>query len=192
LTRTIPKVFVTRFFQLITARQFAEAERILERLKQKITMSERNRGYFQALYGMLLAQRNNDDRYAFLSNLNLKDKSELQSYRREFQRQSENHLHADYDKGFLSAWADYMRILSKLELPLAPVPNKNYAQKETKIEEAETEKKEKRKEPTDEGTKEAETEIKIEAEKEEIEAVEEAESVEMTEPRQSTLFDFAK
>lgn len=192
MTRTIPKVFVTRFFQLVTARQFAESERILERLKQKIQMSERNRGYFQALYGMLLTQRNNDDRYAFLSNLNPKDKRELRSYRREFQRQSEYHLHADYDRGFFSAWADYMRILFKLELPLASVPNKNYAQKEAEIEEAETEKKEERKESTHEGTKEAETEIKMEAEKEEIEAVEEAESVERTEPRQSTLFDFAK
>jgi len=176
----------------VTTRQFAEAERILERLKQKIQMSERNRGYFQALYGMLLAQRNNDDRYAFLSNLNLKDKRELRSYRREFHRQSEYRLHADYDRGFFSAWADYMRIVSKLELPLAPAPNKNYAQKETEIEEAEAEKKEEGKESTGKETKEVETEIKMEAEKEEIEVVKEAESVERTEPRQSTLFDFAK
>jgi len=192
LTRTIPKVYVTRFFQLVTTRQFAEAERILERLKQKMQMSERNRGYFQALYGMLLAQRNNDDRFAFLSNLNPKDKKELRSYRREFHRQSEYRLHADYDRGFFSAWADYMRILSKLELPLASIPNKNYVEKVREIEEAEPEKKEEGKEAMDEKTEEAKREIKMEAEKEEVEVTEEAESVERTEPRQSTLFDFSK
>jgi len=185
LTRTIPKVYVTRFFQLVTTRQFAEAERILERLKQKIQMSERNRGYFQALYGMLLAQRNNDDRYAFLSNLNMKDKKELQTYRREFLRQSEHHLHADYDRGFFSAWADYMRILPKLELPIVSIPNMNRVEKEAKVTEVEQEIKDEEKE----GVK---RETKVETKKEEIEKVEETESVEKIEPRQSTLFDFSK
>jgi hypothetical protein len=136
LTKTIPKLFVTRFFQLITTRQFAEAERILERIKQKITLSERNRGYYQALYGMLLTQRNNDDRYAFLTNPNMSTKKELHESRREFLRQSEHRLHADYDRGFFSAWADYMRILSKMEAAAVPMTdNKN--QEEKSVEEAE-------------------------------------------------------
>jgi len=192
LTYAIPKVYVTRFVQLVTSRQFAEAERVLERLKQKIKMNERNRGYFQALHGMLLAQRNNDDRYAFLSNLNLSDKKKLQSYRREFQKHSEHGLHADYDRGFFSAWADYTRILSKLELPPAPISNKNNVKKATEIEEAEAEKKEEGKEFTDEKTKGAEAEIRMKAEKEEIPKVEEVQSVERAGPRQSTLFDFSK
>ena len=122
MTRTIPKLFVTRFFQLITTRQFAEAERVLERIKQKITMSDRNRGYYQALYGMLLTQRNGDDRYAFLTNFDMADKKELHSSRREFLRQSEHRLHADYDRGFFSAWAEYMRILLKMEIaPAVPM-----------------------------------------------------------------------
>jgi len=149
---------------------------VLERLKQKIKMNEWNRGYFQALYGVLLAQRNNDDRYAFLSNLNLQDKKELLSYRREFHRQSEYRLHADYDRGFFSAWTDYMRILSKLELSPAPIPTKNNIQKDIEIEEEEPEKKEEVEESRNEKT----------------EVVEEAESVETVAPRQSTLVDFSK
>jgi len=193
LTKTIPKVYVTRFFQLVTTRQFAEAERILERLKQKIQMSERNRGYFQALYGMLLAQRNNDDRYAFLSNLNMKDKKELQVYRREFLRQSEHHLHADYDRGFFSAWADYMRILPKLELAIVSIPNMNRVEKEAKVTEVEEEiKAEEKNEAKDEEKEGVKRETKVETKKEEIEKVEETESVEKIEPRQSTLFDFSK
>jgi len=189
LSRTIPKVYVTRFFQLVTTRQFAEAERILERLKQKIQMNERNRGYFQALYGMLLAQRNNDDRYAFLSSLNVKDKKELKVYRREFLRQSEHRLHADYDRGFFSAWADYMRILPKLELAIISVPNKNRVEKEAEVTEpspqpetaiVDTE------EMKDEEKEEAERETEME------EKVEEIESAQKIESRQSTLFDFSK
>jgi len=192
LSKTIPRVFVTRFFQLVTARQFTEAQRILERLKHKILMNERNRGYFQALYGMLLTHRNNDDRYAFLSNLNLNDKKELKIYRREFQRQSEHRLHADYDRGFFSAWADCMLVLSKLELPSSSLPNKNNVQKEAQLKEAEKEKIEKGKDSLGEKIKEAKAEIKKEAEKEEMKKVEEAGSVERIEPRQSTLFDFSK
>jgi len=189
LTKTIPKVYVTRFFQLVTNRQFAEAERILERLKQKMQMSERNRGYFQALYGMLLAHRNNDDRYAFLSNLNIKDNKELQTYRREFLRQSANRLHADYDRGFFSAWADYMRILPKLETIVVSLPNKNQVEKEAEAPEIQPEiKAEEIKEEREETKKEK----KIEAEKTETEKIEETKNAEKIEPRQSTLFEFSK
>ncbi len=120
---SIPKAFVTSFFQLITARQFAEAERVLERIKQKITMSERNKGYYQALYGMLLAQRNGDDRYAFLTSMDMSAKKELSESRREFLRQSQHLLNADYDRGFFEAWADYMRILAKILVPTVSTGN---------------------------------------------------------------------
>jgi len=201
LTRVIPKVFVTRFFQLVTTRQFAEAERVLERLKQKMQMSERNRGYFQALYGMLLAQRNNDDRYAFLSSLNLSNKKELKAYRQEFLRQSERRLNADYDRGFFSAWADYMRILPKLEQTVVSMPNKNRVVKEaeapesrpeTIAEEGKEAKEEEKEEVKHEEIEEAKAEVKIEEKKEELAEPEELESAKKIEPKQSTLFDFSK
>jgi hypothetical protein len=114
----IPLAFVTRFFQLVTRRRFAEAERILERLKGKVSKTEWNTGYFQALYGILLARRSNDP-YVFLSNLDFGDKDKLRNYRRDFLKHARNRLHSDYDRGFFSAWADYMRILSKMDLNAA-------------------------------------------------------------------------
>jgi len=180
----IPSVYATRFFQLVTARQFAEAERILQRLRQKIQTTEWNRGYFQALYGMLLAQRSNDDRYAFLSNTNLSEKGELQSHRREFLKQARSRVHADYDRGYFSAWADYMRVLSKLDLNVSPVLKKNQ-QKEESAEEEETVKQE-LKEATAEESK---PEKKKDIEPEKVEVTEKAARVEL---RQSTLFDFSK
>lgn len=109
----ISRVFVTRFFQLATRRRFAEAERVLERIKLKVQETEWNRGYFEALSGILLTHKSNDE-YAFLQNLDLNNETELKKYRREFLKQSRNKIHADYDRGFFSAWADYMRISIKM------------------------------------------------------------------------------
>lgn len=116
----ISRVFVTRFFQLATRRRFAEAERVLERIKLKVQETEWNRGYFEALNGILLAYRSNDT-YAFLQNLDLNNESELKKYRREFLKQSRNKIHADYDRGFFAAWADYMRVSIRMkETPETP------------------------------------------------------------------------
>ena len=122
----ISPAFVTRFFQLVTRRQFAEAERILERLKEKASKTEWNTGYLQALYGILLARRSNDP-YVFLSGLDFGDKDKLRNYRREFLKQARNRLHSDYDRGFFSAWADYMRILSIMDLNTAETSSKKAA-----------------------------------------------------------------
>ncbi|MEM1563774.1 MAG: hypothetical protein QW161_03765 [Candidatus Bathyarchaeia archaeon] len=113
----VPQALVTRFFQLILNKQFAEAERELERLKQKMQKTEWNRGYFRALYGMLLVRRsNNSDSYAFFSKLDINDKEALQSYRREFLNHVKNRLHGDFDRGFFAAWADFTRVVSKLNI----------------------------------------------------------------------------
>jgi len=110
---SISPAFVTRFLQLVIERQFAEAERVYERLVEKVEKTEWSKGYLQALYGMLLIQKSNDDRYAFLLNLNLIDKNNLNRYYQEFSNHSKSSLHADYDRGFFSAWAECMRILLK-------------------------------------------------------------------------------
>jgi hypothetical protein len=122
----IPSALVTRFFQLVVNRQFAEAERELERVKQKMHKTEWNRGYFRALYGMLLTRRsNNNDSYAFFSKLDLSNKAVLHDYRREFLEHVKNRLHGDFDRGFFSALADCMRVLSKMDI--VSIPNANGA-----------------------------------------------------------------
>jgi hypothetical protein len=122
----IPSALVTRFFQLLVNRQFSEAERELERLKQKMQKTEWNRGYFRALYGMFLARKANGDSYTLLSKMDLRDKSALNSYRREFLEHVRNRLHGEFDRGYFSAWADCMRVLSRINVPdnlAAPASN---------------------------------------------------------------------
>jgi len=124
----IPSALVIRFFQLLINRQFTEAERELERLKQKMQKTEWNRGYFRALYGMFLSRKANGESYTFFSRMDLDDKTALNCYRREFLDHVRNKLHGDFDRGFFSAWADCMRVLSRIEIPHnAPPPSVNNA-----------------------------------------------------------------
>lgn len=113
----ISQALVTRYFQLIVARQFTEAERELERVKQKMQKTEWNRGYFRALYGMYLSRKNVSDDYAFFSKVDFSDKVALTEYRKEFLAHMGNGLHGDFDRGYFSAWADCMRIISRMNIP---------------------------------------------------------------------------
>ena len=87
---------------------------MLERSEKRARKNEWNRGYFQALSGILLAQRSKNDRYLFLPHINPTDEDELKNYRRDFLEHTRDMIHADYDRGFFSAWNDYMRVLLKL------------------------------------------------------------------------------
>ena len=108
----ISKIFVVRFFQLVKGRRFAEAERVLERIRLKTNETEWNSGYLHALDGILLAQKSSDS-YAFIKNVNFDDEKELKKFRKEFLKEYKNKIHADYDRGFFAAWADYMLISKK-------------------------------------------------------------------------------
>jgi len=178
LTKPVPKIYSTRFFQLVTSRQFAEAERILERIKQKMHVSDRNRGYFQALYGMLLTMKNTD-RYAFLSAVDLNDKKQLKKYRKEFLSHMESRLHDEYDRGYFEAWADYMRILPRIEATALTVNNRSAARQ---AEEAQPQ------EETVEATAIAEKTVSKNETKPAQDEAEERKS----EDKQSLLLDYAK
>jgi hypothetical protein len=132
----IAQALVTRYFQLIVSRQFAEAERELERVKQKMQKTEWNRGYFRALYGMYLSRKNATDDYAFFNKIDLSDKVALNDYRKEFLNHMGNGLHGDFDRGYFSAWADCMRIVSRMDVPAPekPAEEKEAEQSQSKIE----------------------------------------------------------
>lgn len=113
----VPSALVTRFFQLLISKQYTEAERELERIKQRMHKTEWNRGYFRALYGMFLSRKSNGDSNTFFSKLDLTDKASLHAYKREFLTHVTSKIHADFDRGFFSAWVDCMRVLGRIEIP---------------------------------------------------------------------------
>jgi len=100
---------VTRFFQLLITKHFLQAERELERIKKKMHKTEWNKGYYTALDGMLIASRSNNDGYSFLSTADLHSLPSLQQYRRHFLNQLKKKFYEDFDRGYFSTWADYMR-----------------------------------------------------------------------------------
>ena len=111
---TFPQVFVTRFFQLVTARQFAESERELQRIKDRMEDTKWNTGYFRALSGMLLAQRTSTHNTAFLTEAVQSDRATLKRQRDEFLKHVQSRFHGDFDRGFFQAWSDYTRVLIKI------------------------------------------------------------------------------
>ncbi len=106
-----PKTLTIRYFQLINNRQFTEAHRQLQRIKEQIKKTEWNKGYYKALTGMFLAQKHNGNPYTFLQNLNLSNKTTLKQLKTEFQTHIQSRFHEDYDRGYFSAWHDYTRLL---------------------------------------------------------------------------------
>lgn len=108
---SFPSTFVTRFFQLVNNRQFTEAQRQLQRLKEKIQRTEWNHGYYRALMGLYLAGKSNGNNYTFLSRLKTEDIEILERHRNDFLRHVHRRFHSDFDRGFFSAWSDYTRLL---------------------------------------------------------------------------------
>lgn len=118
----VKAAYVIRFFQLVTEKQLTEAERELLRIKEKIERTEWNHGYYKALQGMLLARRGNSDNPTFLATLDLNDKHTLLDLKKEFQEKVESRLYTDYDRGYFSAWTDYVSILKRTSLNPAIPP----------------------------------------------------------------------
>jgi len=110
----VPLAHITRLFQLVSERKFAEAERVLERINARMEKSGQtdfNRGYMEALNGIVLTQRSGSESYEFFSNLTLNDVDGSKRHYRDFVNQTKNRFHADYDRGYFSALADYMRVV---------------------------------------------------------------------------------
>jgi len=107
-------VQITRLFQLVSERKFAEAERTLERITAKMGKGGRkefDRGYLKALGGIILTSRSGSDTYEFFGNLDLNDVGALRRYRKDFLNNVKSRFHADWDRGYFSALADYMRVV---------------------------------------------------------------------------------
>ena len=118
----VKAAYVVRFFQLVTEKQLTEAGRELLRIKEKMQRTEWNHGYYKALQGMLVARRTNSDNPAFFISIDPSNKRTLLDLKKEFQEKVESRLYPDYDRGYFSAWTDYVSVLKRMEFkPVATV-----------------------------------------------------------------------
>ena len=112
----VPLVLMTRFFQLVSERKFAEAERVLERIHARMKnggKEEFNKGYLDALNGIILSVRSSGGSYEFFSNLDLTDVPSLKKHYEDFKKNARNRFQADYDIGYFSALTDFLRVILK-------------------------------------------------------------------------------
>jgi len=113
----VPLALMARFFQLVSERKFAEAERILERIYARMKNSRKeefNRGYLDALNGIILSFRSGGS-YEFFSNLDLTDVTSLKKHYKDFKRHARGMFQADYDRGYFSALADFLRVVLRIK-----------------------------------------------------------------------------
>lgn len=111
-TLSPPLELTQKFFERTSNRDFAEAERILIEIKEKIASSIWSQGYFAALQGILTAYKGKDDRYTLVNRLD-EIKEKIPILEKDFYDRSKRITESDFDRGFFSAWTDILRFKSK-------------------------------------------------------------------------------
>ena len=69
----------------------------------------------KGLEGLLLTAKSNDDKFLYLSKVEMTQKK-LRALRKEFANHTTNNLHSDYDKAYFEALESYMRKLERTGL----------------------------------------------------------------------------
>jgi hypothetical protein len=105
-------ILVTRFFQLLAEKKFSEADRLLKNIRERSSTSEWDRGYLEALQGMLLVAKSRD-KYAYFNNLDL---GNLEQVEEGMKAQLKLKVRDDRDRGFFRAWCDYVKLLANTKL----------------------------------------------------------------------------
>jgi ATP/maltotriose-dependent transcriptional regulator MalT len=114
-SRFVEPHLLSNVFQNILNRRFADAERSIDEMEAKIKergYSEFASGFICALRGIVLMYRAGEQD-TFISKLDLNNTDMLKKYYREFLEHSKNKLHADYDCGYFSALAEFLRFALK-------------------------------------------------------------------------------
>jgi len=107
-----PKFLVERFYRSTFNRNFAEAERLLGRIRARLPKSDWGKGYITALEGVLATYKAKDDKYVFISKLP-NDREQLLKAAEEFRLRKESQVSSEFDKGFFSAWEYLAKMLAE-------------------------------------------------------------------------------
>jgi hypothetical protein len=104
-------ILVNRVLRLLIDKKLTDAGKVLEKLEQTLSENEWNKGYFTALQGMVLALKSKDSNYLYLNQITTVASRTIDNIRKNFLKQAQNSLHKDFDRGFFSAWSDYLKLL---------------------------------------------------------------------------------
>jgi hypothetical protein len=99
------------FFGFISNDSKQNAKKLLFRYRNAGVESDWTRGYLEALKGMINSLGNNGSHTPFLFKIREKDGDGLRDIRREFSQRIERRYTHEYDRGFLTAWVQYLSVL---------------------------------------------------------------------------------
>lgn len=102
------RLLANDFLHELIEGKFTSADRILQKIKGEAETEEWLKGYVNALEGMLLALQSRNDRFAFIANIETKA---ADKFAKTFTRLSKDRMQSEFDRGFFSAWVDYVRVL---------------------------------------------------------------------------------
>ena len=111
----IQQASINKYLQHVGQRAWTDAEKELDTIKQKSDSTQWSRGYVKALEGLMLAYKNDDDKYIYLpKTLTNKSGPENEALRKEFAEFAVNEIHGEYDRGFFKALEDYLSQVATL------------------------------------------------------------------------------
>lgn len=116
--RAVPrkiKALIQRYMLVLNERRMSEAEKVLQQIKEKLKTTQWDRGFFNALEGIFAAFRAKDNPYFYATQIDPSDTKKLRQLRKEFLEESTNPLQNEFDQGFFSAWAEYVKDLQRLK-----------------------------------------------------------------------------
>jgi hypothetical protein len=109
------KALLQRYMLLLNERRMSEAEKVLQQIKERLKTSPWDKGFFNALEGIFAAFRAKDNPYFYATQIDPSDTKKLRQLRKEFLEESTNPLQNEFDQGFFSAWAEYVKDLKRLK-----------------------------------------------------------------------------
>ena len=109
------KALIQRFMVLLNERRMSEAEKILLQIKERLKSTPWDQGFYNALEGIFAAFRAKDNPYFYATQIDPSDTKKLRQLRKEFLEESTNPLQNEFDQGFFSAWAEYVKDLKRLK-----------------------------------------------------------------------------
>lgn len=105
------KVLTKRYMKLLIDRKITVAEKVLEKIREESSQTQWHRGFYNALEGMVIGLKSRDSRYVYINRIDPKDIQGMKRLKREFSKQLRSSLQGDFDKGFFTAWLEYVKAL---------------------------------------------------------------------------------
>ena len=101
-------ILTRNFFNDLIEGKFTSADKTLQTMKAEMRSTERQKGYLNALEGMLSALASKSDKAVLINQITAKEADKLAKV---FARRSKDKLQNEFDRGFFEAWVDYAKTL---------------------------------------------------------------------------------